>query len=94
MKYNGFDNSWLNRILKMKVRMAMTSGNLEPVEDSGYGNHSIFAGNLNDNKGIMLGRELYEKMKHSIIYNSEQTPLYAIIPNSGSDAGDFIFVRK
>ena len=90
--------SVIRRLAKKRSRTILTSGGLEPVLDSGGGQHSVFAkaflNTLHENQGIMEGTRLFQKLRELVIYNADQTPEYAPAEKSGHEGGDFIFVRQ
>jgi len=80
-------------------RQAITSGGLEPVMDGGKEGHSVFAYYLlkilDGNQGKYFdASQLYTKIKIPVINNSEQTPKFSPIKNSGDEGGQFIFIKK
>ena len=89
---------WLTTIVKKKARTALTSGGLEPVLDTGSGNHSAFAyafiSLLEENDGVLDGAQLFTKLRPKVMVNSTQTPQYGKIHMAGDDGGDFLFVRQ
>lgn len=88
---------WIQRIAKKKSRTVMTSGGLEPVLDSGGGNHSIFTkafiNALVENESILEASRMFATVRRSVILNADQTPEYADIRKAGHEGGDFIFMR-
>ncbi|MEE1558306.1 MAG: caspase family protein, partial [Arenicellales bacterium] len=88
---------YLQRIVKTKSRTVLTSGGLEPVMDSGSGNHSAFAhafiSLLEDNDGVLDAAQLFSELRPKVMVNSDQTPEYGDIRKAGHDGGDFLFVR-
>ncbi len=93
------DLGYFFQISQKKARTVMSSGGLEPVIDSGgRGNHSVFAtaftDALKENKGIMDGTMLFNKIRRLVVLNSDQTPEYSDIRKAGHEGGDFLFVRK
>jgi hypothetical protein len=75
----------------------ISSGGLEPVIDSGgRGEHSVFASALLDilkeNKGILDGAQLFNKLRRPVMLNSDQTPEYSDIRKAGHEGGEFLFV--
>jgi len=89
---------YLQRIVKTKSRTVLTSGGLEPVMDSGSGNHSAFAhafiSLLEDNDGVLDAAQLFSELRPKVMVNSDQTPEYGDIRKAGHDGGDFLFVRR
>ncbi len=92
------DLGYFFSISRKKARIVLSSGGLEPVEDSGGGDHSVFASAflnvLSDNKGIIDGTTLFNKLRHIVVLNSDQIPEYSDIRKSGHEGGDFLFIRK
>lgn len=87
-----------SRLAQKRARTALTSGGLEPVEDAGGGKHSVFAkaflGALQSNSGIVDMSQLFSSMRREVILNSQQTPQYGDIRQTGHEGGDFIFARR
>jgi hypothetical protein len=96
VQMTGLDN--FSRLAQKRARTALTSGGLEPVEDSGGGQHSIFAkaflGALQSNTGVVDMSQIFSSMRREVILGSQQTPQYGDIRQTGHEGGDFIFVRK
>jgi len=90
-------HDYLSRIASKRARVALASGGLEPVDDSGGNQHSPFAAALlealEENESVMDGTELFERIRRPVMLNSDQTPEYADIRKAGHDGGDFLFVR-
>ena len=80
-----------------KARLALTSGDYQPVPDSLDGKHSPFAKALitvlGQNNEILLSSELYQMIEKQLALDStHQEPLYGAILNSDHREGaDFIF---
>jgi uncharacterized caspase-like protein len=91
---------FLQRISEFKSRTLMASGGNEPVEDGGSGGHSIFADALIRGLRLMAmdaytAEELFQGfILESVTGNSDQTPMYSPLRNSGHGGGDFIFIRR
>ena len=96
VQMSGLDD--LSRLAQKRARTALTSGGLEPVEDSGGGKHSIFAkaflGALQSNTGVADMSQIFSSMRREVILGSQQTPQYGDIRQTGHEGGDFIFVRR
>ena len=87
---------YLERLAKKRARVVLTSGGIEPVED-GTGSHSVFAGAfidaLRENRGVLEGHELFQRIRRPVMLNTEQVPDYGDMKKAGHDGGDFLFVR-
>jgi len=87
---------FLDRMAEKKSRTVLTSGGLEPVIDSGGGNHSVFARTLletlDGNREPLDGQKLFSLIRRPVMVNSDQTPEYGDIRKAGHDGGDFLFV--
>jgi TPR repeat protein len=92
---------WFKVMAKTKSRTVLTAGGLQPVLDSGGGNHSIFATAfyeaLRKNQSILEGysvyREVFKKVRITAAkLDIEQIPEYAPIHHAGHEAGEFIFI--
>ncbi len=86
------------RMAGKQTRVAMVSGGLEPVADEGGSGHSPFAkafiDALSENKTVIDGSALFQKLLRPVIVAAQQTPQYSDVRNTGHDGGDFLFVRK
>ena len=90
---------YVSKLIKHKSRTVLTSGSLEPVSDSGGGQHSVFAKAmldvLRDNSSLIDGTQLFAKVRERVRLNANQTPQYQNIRLAGHEVGgDFLFVRK
>jgi len=87
-----------SRLAQKRARTALTSGGLEPVEDAGGGQHSIFAkaflDALQSNTGVVDMSQIFSAIRREVMLSSQQTPQYGDIRKTGHEGGDFIFVRK
>ncbi len=93
----------LQAISRLRARVAMTSGGLEPVVDGGAGRNSLFAGSLLDVlqavREPIETRRLFDAVAARFSLRAQrlrvqQTPQYAPIRYAGHEAGDFIFVPR
>jgi hypothetical protein len=91
---------YLEKMMAGKSRTLMASGGLEPVSDEGGGGHSVFAAALlrgltRDKDPVFSAENLFETfIRVSVAGQSDQTPQYNVIRNSGHDSGDFVFIRS
>lgn len=92
---------WIKLMLKAKSRMALTSGGLNPVLDSGGGGHSVFAKALiqalEKNRGILESFRLYTEVSALVAdaarsEDFHQVPEFSPIRHAGHEAGEFFFV--
>jgi len=93
------DNKYYNKVYSLTSRKAISSGGIEPVLDGGKDGHSVFSYYLlkclNSNQNRFYdGGQLYNDLKIPVVNNSEQTPEFNPIKNTGDEGGQFIFVRK
>ena len=91
-------DEWLRRMQVRRSRTALTSGGEEPVLDGGGSGHSVFAKALlevlRENKAILDGDSLFDRIKRPVALNAPQTPFYGDIKMTGHDMGDFLLVPK
>jgi len=90
---------YLRKMAAKQARVAITSGGLEPVADSGgRSNHSPFAKafieTLQGNQTVMDGTTLFNNLRRPVMVATEQTPAYSDVRNAGHDGGDFLFVKR
>lgn len=96
-----YENSfkYYNQIYTKPSRTALTSGGIEPVMDGGKEGHSVFSyyllKSLSNNDNMFFdASQLYNDIKVAIINNSNQTPGFNPIVNTGDEGGQFIFIKK
>ncbi|TAK92836.1 MAG: hypothetical protein EPO09_14500 [Aquabacterium sp.] len=89
----------LGHLVKQRVRVAMTSGGLEPVVDGGSVDHSLFVRSLLDMldqvRAPVSAQELFAGVSSRFAYLAQrlhiaQQPQYAPIGFAGHEAGDFV----
>lgn len=87
------------KVNDLTSRQAISSGGIEPVMDGGKDGHSVFAYYFlkalenNQNKYLDAG-QLYDKVRVPVVNNSEQSPNFSPIKNTGDEGGQFIFIKK
>ncbi len=88
----------IERLLAKRSRTVLSSGGLEPVLDSGGGDHSVFARAfldvLHENTGPLEASRLFTLLRERVVFDVDQTPEYAAIRHAGHQGGDFVFVRR
>ncbi|MBK9285752.1 MAG: caspase family protein [Sphingobacteriaceae bacterium] len=96
-----FENSdkYYIKTYENKSRQAISSGGIEPVMDGGKDGHSVFAyymlQALKGNNGKYFdATQLFGKIKIPVVNNSDQTPSFNPIKNTGDEGGNFIFIKK
>ena len=91
---------WLRKMITLRSRTVLTSGGLQPVLDSGGGNHSIFAKELlqalRSNADVLEGPLLYSQVARRVKTAAtrlgyDQTPEYAPINFAGDLGAPFFF---
>lgn len=91
-------DTYLARIARKRSRTVLTSGGLEPVSDTGGGDHSVFAkafmAALRDNRDVLDAQQLFSTIRRPVVLNAAQTPEYSDIRYAGHEGGDFLFVRR
>jgi len=89
---------YYGRMARKRSRTVLTSGGIEPVNDAGGGQNSVFCKvfltALSGNTGIMDGTQLFTKVRRPVMMNAPQTPQYSDIRFTGHEGGDFFFVRR
>jgi hypothetical protein len=96
-----FENSerYYKEVNNLASRQALTSGGIEPVMDGGKEGHSVFAyyflkaltGNVSK---FYDASQLFSTIKIPVTNNSEQSPQFQAIKNTGDEGGQFIFIKK
>ena len=90
---------YYNTVHNRMSRSAITSGGIEPVMDGGRDGHSVFAYYLlkalqQNDKKFFDASQLYGAIKIPVINNSEQSPKFEPIKNTGDEGGQFNFIQK
>ncbi len=93
--------AWLKTIAGKRSRTVLTSGGLEPVNDLGGGENSLFAkvllNVLRENRELLEGQKLYVRVAPTVatatrLTEVPQEPIYAPIQFAGHEFGEFFFV--
>lgn len=97
------NKDYIDRLLRSKTRLALTSGGVEPVVDTLPGtDSSVFArallNTLEQNETIMTATDVYRSVSQDVVGSMaslgiDQTPEFAGLLSSGHEGGDFIFRR-
>jgi hypothetical protein len=89
----------LLKALQKKKRIVIASGGEQPVLDGGGSGHSVFAQALLEGlagirKPIFSATDLFQFIHERVTNSADQDPQHGIMPRSGNEEGDFIFVRN
>lgn len=91
---------WVKAMVGGRSRTALTSGGVQPVPDTGRGEHSFFAraflNVLEDNNELLDAQRLFREISVSLALAAvdapiAQTPEYAPIQFAGHESGQFFF---
>ena len=94
---------WVKTMAEGRSRIALTSGGVQPVPDTGSGKHSYFAraflNVLQDNNRVLEAQRLFRQVTASLALAAvdapiTQVPEYSPIAFAGHEAGDFFFVPR
>ncbi|MGH7801380.1 MAG: caspase family protein [Thermodesulfobacteriota bacterium] len=93
---------WLKTMSEKRSRTVLSSGDLQPVLDTGGGGHSVFTraflNILTENNDVLEGQTLYNQIAAQVAYAAsselEQIPRYGPISHAGHESGDFLFIPK
>ena len=90
---------YYKQVYSLNSRKAISSGGIEPVMDGGKDGHSVFAyyfiKSIENNKAKYLdASQVFDSIKIPVVNNSEQTPMFQPIKNTGDEGGQFVFVLK
>ena len=92
---------WLKSMAEKRSRTVLSSGGLQPVLDTGGGDHSVFAKAFLDvlanNTEVLAGQGLGSQVAARVSYAAanasiSQDPQYAPIRYAGHEFGEFLFV--
>ena len=90
---------WLREATAGRSRLALTSGGVQPVPDTGPSGHSFFAraclNVLEDNRGLLEATRLYNEVTATLALATLDTPLvqdpqFAPIRFAGHESGTFV----
>lgn len=94
------DSGFYRELSEKRSRQIITSGGLEPVSDSGDGNHSVFAGSLlnilsESRETPLSASELAIELRKSLKNTgARQTPEYGRLYTADDENGEFFFIRR
>ncbi|MBL4736132.1 MAG: caspase family protein [Flavobacteriales bacterium] len=92
-------DKYYKKVHGLVSRQAITSGGIEPVVDGGRDGHSVFAYYFlkvlrNNTSQYYDASQLYHDIKIPVVNNSDQSPQFQSIKNTGDEGGQFLFIRK
>ncbi|MBI2194649.1 MAG: SUMF1/EgtB/PvdO family nonheme iron enzyme, partial [Planctomycetes bacterium] len=95
------DSPYYRQVYSKPSRMALVSGDLQPVADAGHDGHSPFASLIlrtleNNQRPFLVPRTLLESIKEGVTlssHNEQQVGLGCLV-DTGSQRGEFIFFLK
>jgi len=90
---------YFEEVERRASRQAISSGGLEPVMDGGRDGHSVFTyyllKTLKENNAANLDADqLYDDIKIPVANNSDQTPVFSAVKNTGDEGGQFVFHKQ
>lgn len=84
------------RLSKLRTRVVLSSGGLEPIQNGQGSGHSVFTGAflsaLGANREVLEGQSLFSRIQQIVTAGASQTPEYANIRGADHRGGDFLFV--
>ncbi|MHA2030790.1 MAG: caspase family protein [Candidatus Kariarchaeaceae archaeon] len=92
-------NKFYQEIYRKPSRIALTSGGIEQVLDSGNEGHSIFMYYLlkalaNNRNKFFSVEQLYDEFKSAVILNSDQIPKLEHLRDVKDEGGEFVFINN
>lgn len=90
---------YYTEVHNLSSRQAISSGGIEPVMDGGEDGHSVFAYYFlkalrNNDAKFFDASQVYDSIKIPVTNNSEQSPQFQSVKNTGDEGGQFIFISK
>jgi Caspase domain/Glucodextranase, domain B len=90
---------YYKEVYRKQSRLALTSGGIEEVMDSGKDHHSIFTyyliKSLQENKQKYLdSQQLFSDFRIAVSNNSDQTPMLQVVRDTDDEGGQFVFIRN
>jgi len=77
-----------------KSRQALTSGALEKVPDKSKFMEAVLKQLESNTKQYYSASDLYNDIKDFVLSNTHTSPQYGILINTGSDGGEYFFIKK
>jgi len=82
----------IKKAYQLSSRQAITSGGLEPVSDTGFGNNSVFSHFLiktlkENRKPFLIPSDMFPDIKAGVAENAEQFPRFGALKGTGGQQG-------
>lgn len=84
----------VNKLYELPSRKAITSGMLNEVPDKSVFMQYLFKRLEQNEEKYATSLDVFTSFRTAVINNSNNTPQYGTIQNSGDEGGDFIFIKK
>lgn len=84
----------VEHLYNLKSRKGMTSGMLKEVPDQSVFIQYLVKKLENNEEKYTSSLELFYQLRVPVMNNSNNTPQYGTIQNTGDEGGEFIFIRK
>lgn len=90
---------YYREVYRKQSRLALTSGGIEEVMDSGKDHHSIFTYYLikalgENHQKYMDSQQLFSDFRIAVSNNSDQTPMLQVVRDTDDEGGQFVFIKK
>ena len=84
----------MSSLYRLNSRKAMTSGTLTTVPDESKFMYYLLKRLAAFDGQFLSSKQLFYSIETAILNNSSTVPQFGVIPNTGDEGGDFIFIRK
>ncbi|MBL4753160.1 MAG: caspase family protein [Flavobacteriales bacterium] len=93
------NEKYYKKVHALVSRQAITSGGIEPVVDGGRDGHSVFTYYFlkvlrNNTSKYYDASQLFNDIKIPVVNNTDQSPQFQSIKNTGDEGGQFLFIKK
>ena len=84
----------IQRLIELKSRKAITSGNLKEVPDESILMKTLLKELEVNKKKFLSTDQLFSSIRPVILNNSTTEPQYGVIQSTGDEGGEFVFINK
>jgi hypothetical protein len=84
----------IESLYKLKSRKGITSGMLNEVPDRSVFMEYLTKRLMDNNKKYTSSLDVFTQFRIAVMNNSNNTPQYGTIHNTGDEGGDFIFIKR